>query len=764
MRELRQEVVVVDLDDATLGGELTQQRVDRWLEDEQAAVAGMSGADTSRLLVRVAFGETATPTAEEDLVALAVAEMIGRLEVVSRSAQIRRVLVLVAGRAEENEGWFTQIEHPSLALLWAPRLDGSWWEGDSLNHPSPVKGSAAANLASLVQLLTDAGTFDAVWERTRSAPCGGMATPGLRLITLDGRVPADQLLRQSIGDLIQPTVTSETGDASLISGLPKSLLGGEIGGGSLNPNSRIALAIADGEARTVELTNHAAGWSPMSAFTSRNFVAQTREALTDVAESAQEAYRTAEQLFREVDASDGLQPEEREKIERQNLSIRVAEDRRSESEAGPTRLAELVSGTARRDGGLASLSQDLAQIAKKSLPESAEETVRRLQGEVDSGRIGEAREYAQRTIPVPTALLFGLYAVLGLIVEFLDLGGPAAGLIGLVGLIPGIALLFAGPWGDENSSPLSGNAPAVVAALLGAVVGAVVGAGIGLTGVKPDLLPVAAVGAVIGGLLVSMLLIWASVDRWVTRVPSAHLSSLFGEVNRQVNITKTGQWTYANERLALHQTARSLHRLISAYTAHLSEVDYQPVASDQQVEESGALLSPQEQAAGGEAIKVGLVKAVRQAVGSLLADRLDALTLAQRSSEITDAEADEEARLLVEQVMDLGQALETSGVFGATRHTLAEVTLDQVGEEFWKHDDQVRAMLESSSVRERLFHFVGGADLAWLAGTGMDPVMFLAPRGSVLPEPRGEYIERVQTGRRDLAGLVRLVPVAPPQG
>ena len=354
--------------------------------------------------------------------------------------------------------------------------------------------------------------------------------------------------------------------------------------------------------------------------------------------------------------------------------------------------------------------------------------------------------------------------MLGLIVEFLDLGGPATGLVGLVGLVPGVVLLLAGPWGNEDSSPLAGNAPAVVAALVGAVVGAMIGAGIGLTGVKPDMLPVAAVGAVIGGILVSVLLIWASVDRWVTRVPSAHLSSLFGEVNRQVNITKTGQWTYANERLALHRTARSLHRLINAYSAHLSEVDYQPIASDRPVEESGALVSPQEQAAGGEAIKVGLVKAVRQAVGSLLADRLDGMALAQRSAEVTDAEADEEGRRLVEQVMDLGRALEISGVFGATRHTLADVTLDQVGEEFWKHDAQVRVMLEASSIRERLFHFVGGADLEWLAGTGMDPVMFLAPRGSVLPEPQGEYIERVQTGRRDLAGLVRLVPVAPPQG
>ena len=764
MRDLPQEVVVVDLDDAALGGRLTQSRVDRWLEDEQAAVAGMSGADTARLLVRMAFGEAETPTAEEDFVPLAVAEMIGRLEFVSRSAQVRRVLVLVAGRAKDYDAWFTQIEHPSLALLWAPRLKGSWWEGDSLNLPSPVEGSAAANLASLVQLLTDSGTFDAVWERTRSAPCGGMATPGMRLITLDGRIPADQLLRQSIGDLIQPTVTSETGDTSLISGLPSSLLGGDIGGGSLNPNSRIALAIADGEARTVELTNHAAGWSPMSALTSRSFVAQTREALADVADSAQVAYRTAKQLFKEVDASDGLQPEERERIERQSLSVRVSADRRAESKAGPTRLTELVTGTARRDGGLASLSQDLTHIAKISVPESAEQTVRRLDKEVDSGRIGEAREYAQRTIPVPTFLLFGLYAVLGLIVEFLDLGGPATGLVGLVGLVPGVVLLLAGPWGNEDSSPLAGNAPAVVAALVGAVVGAMIGAGIGLTGVKPDMLPVAAVGAVIGGILVSVLLIWASVDRWVTRVPSAHLSSLFGEVNRQVNITKTGQWTYANERLALHRTARSLHRLINAYSAHLSEVDYQPIASDRPVEESGALVSPQEQAAGGEAIKVGLVKAVRQAVGSLLADRLDGMALAQRSAEVTDAEADEEGRRLVEQVMDLGRALEISGVFGATRHTLADVTLDQVGEEFWKHDAQVRVMLEASSIRERLFHFVGGADLEWLAGTGMDPVMFLAPRGSVLPEPQGEYIERVQTGRRDLAGLVRLVPVAPPQG
>ena len=81
MRDLPQEVVVVDLDDAALGGQLTQSRVDRWLEDEQAAVAGMSGADTARLLVRMAFGEAETPTAEEDFVPLAVAEMIGRLEI-----------------------------------------------------------------------------------------------------------------------------------------------------------------------------------------------------------------------------------------------------------------------------------------------------------------------------------------------------------------------------------------------------------------------------------------------------------------------------------------------------------------------------------------------------------------------------------------------------------------------------------------------------------------------------------------------------------
>lgn len=764
MRDLRQEVVVVDLDDAALSGELTQSRVDRWLEDEQAAVAGMSGADTSRLLVRVSLEQTETRTADGEPDSLPAAEMIGRLEVISRSAQMRRVLVLVAGWGEESDAWFTQVEHPSLALLWAPRLKGSWWEGDQLNRPSPVEGNPAANLASLVQLLTDAGTFDAVWERTRSAPCGGMATPGMRMITLDGRIPADQLLRQSIGDLIEPTVTSETGDASLVSGLPKSLLGGEAGGGSLNPNSRIALAIAEGEARTVELTNHAAGWSPMSAFTSRSFVTQTREALTDVAESAQDAYRTAEQLFREVDASDGLQPEEREKIERQNLSIRVAEDRRAESEAGPTRLAELVTGTARRDGGLAALSRDLAQIAKRSLPESSEETVRRLQGEVDSGRIGEAREYAQRTIPVPTFMLFVAFAALGLIVEFLDFGGPAFGLLALVGLVPGIALLFVGPWGDADSSAMSGNGPAVLSAALGALVGAVIGAGIGLSTIEPSLLPVAAAGAVVGGLVASILVIWVSVDRWVTRVPSAHLSALFGEVNRQVNITKTGQWTYANERLALHQTAKSLQRLINAFTAQLGAVDYQTVVSDQQAEESGALVSPQEQAAGGEAIKVGLVKAVRQAVGSLLADRLESMALAQRFAEVTDAEADEEARRLVDQVMDLGRALETSGVFGATRHTLAEVTLDQVGEEFWKHDPQVRTMLDGSSVREPLFHFVGGADVPWLAGTGLNPVMFLAPRGSVLPEPRGDYIERVQTGRRDLAGLVRLVPVAPPQG
>ena len=148
----------------------------------------------------------------------------------------------------------------------------------------------------------------------------------------------------------------------------------------------------------------------------------------------------------------------------------------------------------------------------------------------------------------------------------------------------------------------------------------------------------------------------------------------------------------------------------------------------------------------------------------MLPDRLDGRAPAHRSAEVPAAKADEEGRRLVEQVMDLGRALEISGVFGATRHTLADVTLDQVGEEFWKHDAQVRVMLEASSIRERLFHFVGGADLEWLAGTGMDPVMFLAPRGSVLPEPQGEYIERVQTGRRDLAGLVRLVPVAPPQG
>lgn len=762
MRELRQEVVIVDLDDASLSGDLTQTRVDRWLENQQAAVAGVSGADTSRLLVRVSLDE-AEPVAEEGKAeVLATAAMVDRLEVISRSAQMKRVLVLVAGRGDGGDAWFAQVEHPSLALLWAPRLDGSWWEGDRLNPPGPVKGSAVANLAALVQLLTDAGTFDAVWERTRSAPCGGMATPGMRMITLDGRIPADQLLRQSIGDLIEPTVTSETGDSSLISGLPNSLLGGEAGGGTLNPNSRIALAINDGEARTVELSNHAAGWSLLSSLTSRSFVAQTREGLTDVAESAQEAYRTAEQLFKEVDASDGLQPEEREKIERQNLSIRVAEDRRSESEAGPTRLVELVSGTTRRDGGLASLSQDLAQIAKQSLPDSAEDTVRRLQGEVDAGRIGEAREYAQRTIPVPAVMLFLAYAALGMIVEFLDIGGSSFGLAALAGLLPGIALLFVGPWGDADSSALSGNGPAVLAAAFGALVGAAIGAGIGLSTVEAELLPFAAAGAVVGGLMVSMLVIHASVDRWVSRVPTAHLSSLFGEVNRQVNITKTGQWTYANERLALHHTATSLHRLITAFTTHLGEVDFQPVAPAQPVEESGAVISPQEQAAGSEAIKVGLVKAVRQAVGSLLADRLDALALAQRSVGISDAEANVEAKRLVDQVMDLGRALETSGVFGATRNTLAEVTLDEVGEEFWKHDAQVRAMLETSSVRDSLFHFVGGADLPWLAGDGMSPVMFLAPRGSVLPEPRGEYIERVQTGRRDLAGLVRLVPVAPP--
>ncbi len=793
MRELRQEVVVVDLDDASLQGDLTQALVDRWLENEQASASGLSGADTSRVLVKVSLEHPKAPEvgADDDVVpeatpdneasawkaddqgaASAASEPVlepltseqlsQRLEVISRSAQLKRVLVLVAGRSETADAWFTSVEHPSLALLWAPRMLGSWWGGDKLSPPNPIMGNVEANLASLLQLLTDASSFDAVWERTKAAPCGGMATPGMRMITLDGRIPTDQLLRQSIGDLIEPTVKSSTGDASLVSGLPKSLLGGESGGGSLNPNSDIAIAIAEGEERSVELSNHVAGWSLMSAFGSRSFVAQTRDALTDVSASAQRAYRTAEELFAVVDASDGLQPEEREKIERQNLTIRVAPDRRAEAEAAPISLAEMVSGTARRSGGLAALTQDLAWIAKASLPLSAEETKQRLQAKVDSGRIGEAKGYARQSLSVPTIMLFVAFAILGLIVDFLDAGGPALGLLGLAGLLPGIVLLFAGPWGDKGSSAISGNTPAAVAALLGALAGAVVGAGFGVATANAELLPVAVVVAVIGGVVASMLAIHASVDRWVSRVPSAQLSSLFGEVTRQVNITKTGQWTYANERLALHRTATSLIRVISAFTARLGEIDYQSVDATTLGQESGALVSPQEQAAGGEAIKVGLVKAVRQALGSLLADRLNALSLAQRSGEVSEEEAEKEARALADQVVEFGHALDTSGVFGATRHTLAEVTLDEVGEEFWKHDAQVREMLESSSIRESLFHFVGGADVQWLAGDGMNPVMFMAPRGSVLPEPRGEYIERVQTGRRDLAGLVRLVPVAPP--